>query len=85
MSTKETAISVLNQWSDNPQDNAAQIRQYVTKHEWLRADIFKLTAFIGESRLCKVAITDMSIYGIEQSGMVCVAGRANLHIPPNFS
>jgi hypothetical protein len=82
--TRETALSVLNQWSDDPKENNAQLRRYVTDHGWLRADISKLAAYIRERRFRKAAVTDMDVYGIEHSGTVCMAGRANLHIPPNF-
>ncbi len=82
---RETALSVINQWSDNICENSDQILEYVREHGWLRADIAKLRTYCKQNKLVKVAITASDVYGIDRSGVVYMTGRSNLDIPPNFS
>ncbi len=75
------AKSVLEQWKV---DNKAKVKRYFVEHAWLRADVEKALRYAASNRLCILAITATTVYGIDIYGMTHIAGRGVLEIQDNY-
>lgn len=71
----------LKPWKDN---NQKQVQEYVSNHEWLRADLLKLERWVKDNNIILLAITDKFIYGIDSMEIIYSVGRVTLGIADNF-
>ena len=76
------ARAILKSWGKN---NAQKVSEYYKKHQWLPADISKVSCFAREHRLTTIAITRTDVYGLDLSGIEYVTSRSMLGIGDNFA
>lgn len=77
----EEALSVIQPWREN---NKEKVKEYLSNHGWLKADILKLEKYVKDKKIVTLAITDKFIYGINDMETICSVGRGTLGIADNF-